>query len=244
VDEFAKKPGAAGICFAEWMPPSVPSMGGPFGSVNTPPLGYGVADRLAALQRTGEDPVDRLLSWDDYVPPSLADRRSSMMRDSYTKEPSPYQVLLEDLLKRAKAARKGWKTWLVNGHLLGDMQPGGSELDVGKAADEIIGSVFGMFRGGTKQGALLPITSQNLLATLGEEDMGGNSEIPESVLKMPPIALYNIFFAQIGHEGAGVPRMQMTSVVYDFRTSPEQITSSLQWIKAPDKEPPAKKPGG
>jgi hypothetical protein len=234
VDEFSKKPNAAGICFAEWQPATA-GQNSPFpGTLNTPALGFAYSDRLDWLRRSGQDPVDNLVSWDDFVPPSLADRRWSIMRDSDTKKLDPHNDLLIALLKRAKADRKDWKTWLVNS-ATPDFRSVQAGDDLRKEADEVVSGVFGaMMPGGGNQGVILPVTSQNLLASLADDQLPADEVIPDSVLKMPAIVTYSLFFSELMSPG----RQQKTtfsSAIYDFRTSPGEITSSLQWIKAPDK---------
>lgn len=236
VDEFSKKANAAGICFAEWEPAG-PEQNGPFSAVSTPALGYAFPDRLERLQKTGQDPVDTLVSWDDYVPPSLADRRWSIMQNTETKMADPHKTLVIDLLKRAKADRKDWKTWLVNSASF-DFRPDQSDQDPKKEADEVVGGVFGaMMPGAGKAGVLLPVTSRNLLASMAEDDFPVDEVIPDSVLKMPAIVTYSLFFSQM-MSPENPQKLSLASAIYDFRTSPEEISTSLQWIKAPDKDTP------
>jgi hypothetical protein len=240
VDEFAKKPEAAGICFTEWEPSDLGSSG-PFTSLTTPSLGYALPDRLATYRRTGDDPVDLVTSWDDFVPPSLAEKRWEMMRSERTGKPGqtdPHVTLVLDLLKRAKTDRKDWKTW-VQSPLSMQFAGNSAPTDVLKAADEALGGVFGaMMNGGSRQGAILPITSQNLIAAMAADEMPSNEEIPDSVLKMPSIVIFSLFFVEARTQSSGSVTT-FPSIVYDFRSAPEEITPSMQWIKAPDKEPVA-----
>lgn len=236
VDEFAKKPGAAGICFTEWQPSDLGSSG-PFTSLTTPALGYALPDRLAAYRRTGQDPVDLLSSWDDFVPPSLAEKRWELMGSQQRDKPGtpdPHITMVLDLLKRAKADRKDWKTW-VQGPLAAPFNPSSAQIDIQKSCDEVLGGIFGAMGGGaTRQGAVLPITSQNLIATLAADEIPAGEEVPDSVLKMPSIVIFSMFFVEMRTQRNG-GQTTFPSIVYDFRTAPEEITPSLQWIQAPDK---------
>jgi hypothetical protein len=164
-----------------------------------------------------------------------------MMRSERTGKPGqtdPHVTLVLDLLKRAKTDRKDWKTW-VQSPLSMQFAGNSAPTDVLKAADEALGGVFGaMMNGGSRQGAILPITSQNLIAAMAADEMPSNEEIPDSVLKMPSIVIFSLFFVEARTQSSGSVTT-FPSIVYDFRSAPEEITPSMQWIKAPDKEPVA-----
>lgn len=229
--EFARKPGSAGVCFLEWRPDSTGPDMAQLTSLNAPRLGYGVPDRIAALERTGTDPVDRVESWDDFVPPALEHQRWALIDRTPVPGGSPHQLLISDLIARAKSLRKDWKVWV--GDSLGpDLGITKDKVDPTKQADEVIGGMFGAMMSGTgRKNMLLPVTRNNMLTALAGEELGSDSAVPDEILKMPSIVTYSLFFSM---KDAGAAFTNISSVILDFRTAPEEITSSLQWIKAPD----------
>lgn len=238
IDEFAKKPGSTGLCFLEWQPDS-PQMGlMGMAWLHTPRLGYGVPDRIAALGRTGIDPVDRIISWDDFVPPSLNIDRWDYVNSQIADDKPPQSTLIADLVERARSARKDWKIWLDESYYA-DATASNEQDALGGKVDMIAGMYGAMMFETKKQSILLPITPTNPLAAQAGEELGSDDDIPADILKMPAIATYGRILSLRDPDAT---MDNISSIILDFRTAPQEITPSLQWIKPPGKAPAPGKP--
>jgi hypothetical protein len=236
IDEFAAKSGSTGICFTEWDLPTI-GRSGLIPGIRVPRLGFGYLDRVASIRKTGLDPLDACDPQFDIIPSSLCEHGDPFARETAAvKQPDPHQTLMADLLKHAKSARKDWKTWVVNStrNEYDDDKP---VPDAKAGADEVIADAFGPGpRGGAKRNGLLPMVSRNGMAALTEQWVTHGMEVPDEIAKLPPIVWDNVtLFTRFSGVPADQHLPRYRSIIFDFRSCPEEISSSLHWIKAPGK---------
>lgn len=229
MDELAKRDGLAGVAFDGWKPSVDP--GSP--ALTPPALGYGVPERAAALAAGQRDPVDvaavsgpphpRIFGDEDLLLFWAEDERSA------APAPRPHEDLVSELLRRARAARPQWKTWLVTvpDRSVPDL-PGEPE----RPRDPLPPADFNLVAdAGTYEApaALLHVWPSSLATGPELEALAG----------LPSVAWLN---RNLG----GPDSAARKAMVFDLRTAPEEISENLKWLRVapPNPRPDMARPQG
>jgi hypothetical protein len=224
VDDFTRQPDAAGIAFLDWRLPQ-PGLLGPDERPQPPPLGFTMPDRMAILLQTGVDPLDAPIV-DVGVPHRFHEFSSSL---PMPKPPDAHGDLLVSLLKRVKAARKGWKTYTfaqrsieprVDMRLYSYMSVGPSVMD----GD--LGVVFPIWPGNA--GTL----TMQMIAGMGNWFMPMEvwDIVSDQLRTLPQTALYQFAFRLPGEKPADV---RLPMALYDFRAAPELLSANMEFMAPP-----------
>jgi hypothetical protein len=116
LSELATHLGAEAVAFADWNPSYAIGV-----DALVPPVGYAAPERLAEVLAGRDDPVDLqvdTLSRETIVPRAIG---AVIRTDEVSRAPRVDGVV--DLLHRAKSARPGWTTWLLDAMPLSRTSP-------------------------------------------------------------------------------------------------------------------------
>jgi hypothetical protein len=229
---LAARKDVAAVCFAAVSPGDMPDFMGR--GLSAPPLGFAMADRLAAFHKTGADPADAV-SYNDYVPDALRPLTGYSPPPDRSSAADARQALLARLLAQAKALRPDWRAYVLKDSLTtSDLINAASAQDKSAAKpDLVITSAFATSpTAAAGSGIVFPITRKSFFDTLADQD---DMPMPKAMLdrlkSISPMVLFQTFFSsEPALQGRRVPM-----ALYDFREAPEMITDSLKWVKAPEK---------
>ncbi|HEY3266144.1 MAG TPA: hypothetical protein VGM37_04405 [Armatimonadota bacterium] len=229
LSDLAKRSDAGIVAFSQWSL-SV-SNNGPMGLRVIPRLGFSLPDRILSFKSTGVDPVDRV-SWDDYVPQSLRNRGIRVEGSANDVKDDTHIALLGRLIQHARTARKDWKVWAFDEGAEGGGGAGADSLVPNpkdpSRPDLRVGSALAMGPGAGSSGVMFPITNDNLFTVLSEASDGPEEDIPDALRNLTPMGLFTLFRAEMQVESKSKP----PAFILDFRSAPNQITPSLEWISA------------
>lgn len=210
VDDLARKPGIAGMAFADWRPVTGSTYDA---TLTVPPLGFAQPERLATLDATGWDPVDAPMEDAPFeARPPFPDLFLTF--GGPEKQPDLYRGLVDGLIARARARRKDWTTYRVDAMPEPPRKPGGKKDP--SAPDHVL--AIPQLRGEAPEIVFVPVPTREDLAASG---------VSSEVLALKPFeALALIDFA------TGRRLTNARAIIYDFRACPDDITSALEWLGA------------